>query len=83
MSVKTNFEEIAQQLVTSAATEKARQFTEYVIEKVHLQGDKFLEAFAQDLKITFVPGDMFPVSDNRNYYLGAWQLVLAKSSPAG
>lgn len=71
-----NFETIAQQLMASAATEKAAAFAEKTIVAVRAKGAEWIFANAQELRVTFVPGDAFPVSDNRNYYIAAFQMAV-------
>ncbi len=75
-SAVQNFEEISSQLISSAATEKARTFAEKTINAVHAKGAEWIFTNAQELQVTFVPGDMFPVADNRNYYMAAFQRAL-------
>ena len=72
-----NFETIAQQLCASAASEKALAFAEKTINAVRAKGAEWMQGNAQELRITFVPSEnTFPVRDNRNYYLGAFQMAL-------
>lgn len=73
-----NFEAIAKLLMASAATEKAAAFAGKTIAAVRARGAEWIFANAQDLRVTFVPGDAFPVADNRNFYLGAFQMALVK-----
>lgn len=71
-----NFKSIASQLISSAATEKAGAFAEKTINAVRAKGAEWIFANSQELQVTFVPGEMFPVRDNRNYYMAAFQMAL-------
>jgi len=71
-----NFEEIAKQLIASAATPKAAAFAEKTIIAVCAKGAEWIFANAQKLRVTFVPGELFPVRDNRNYYMAEFQMAL-------
>lgn len=72
-----NFEEIAKQLIASAATPKAAAFAEKTISAVRAKGAEWIADHAQALRITFVPSaDFFPVGDNRNYYMAEFQMAL-------
>lgn len=71
-----NFEDISQQLIASAATPKAAEFAEKTIAKIRAMGGEWILKNAQALRVTFVPGELFPVRDNRNYYLSEFQMAL-------
>lgn len=72
-----NFESIAQQLMVSAATEKAAAFAEKTIAAVRAKGAAWILQNAQELRVTFVPSkNTFPVADNRNYYIAAFQMAV-------
>lgn len=72
-----NFETIAQQLIASATTEKAAAFVEKTIAAVRAKGAEWIFDNAQELRVTFVPSEnTFPVADNRNYYITAFQMAV-------
>ncbi len=72
-----NFEEIAHQLMASAPTEKAACFAQKQIDAVRARGDEWIEKNKMTLRVDFVPGpDMFPVCDNRAFYVSAFQMTL-------
>jgi hypothetical protein len=74
-----NFEEISRQLMASAPTEKAAAFADKIIRGVRAKGAEWIAARAFDLQVNFVPGhEMFPVADNRTYYISRWQMALLK-----
>lgn len=75
-SAVQNFEAISSQLIASASTEKARAFAEKTINAVRAKGAEWIFTNAQELQVTFVPGEMFPVRDNRTYYMAAFQMAL-------
>lgn len=72
-----NFEEISRQLMASAPTERAAMFADKIISGVRAKGGEWIAQRAFDLQVNFVPGEaMFPVADNRTYYISRWQMAL-------
>jgi len=77
MSALQNFQEIARQVMASAPSEKAAAFAQKQIDAVLARGEAWIEANKFDLRCDFVPGpDMFPVADNRTFYVSAFQMTL-------
>lgn len=71
-----NFEKISRQLIASAATPKAAEFAKKTVARIRAMGGEWILKNAQALRVTFVPGDLFPVCDNRNFYISAFQMAL-------
>jgi hypothetical protein len=75
------FEYIRAELIKSAGSDKARAFAEKIAAQVEARGVEWIESNREALKIgsTIEALEKFaPVSDNRNWFLAAWQVALAK-----
>jgi len=75
-----NFESISEILIYGAPTEKSRIFAEKLVNSIREKGTDWIFNNAQKLNVTMSPesfSELFPVQDNRNYYLVNFQLALA------
>lgn len=74
-----NFNTLADELLRTAATEKAQAFAEKIIASVRARGAQWMADHAVELQILDAADKRFcPVADNRNFYMSALQMALLK-----
>jgi hypothetical protein len=71
-----NFEEIVKQLIASATEQRAVDFVNKVAGQIRAKGNDWIEINKNELQVAFVPGALIPVSANRLYYIGKFQMAL-------
>ena len=70
---------LADELLRTAATEKAQAFAEKIIASVRARGAQWMADHAVELQILDAADKRFcPVADNRNFYMSALQMALLK-----
>ncbi len=80
-----SFIEIADRVIKSGSTDKARKFSVELKEKVLAKGDLWIARNADALGVSIIGGseeyanggEIAPVEDNRIWFLTDWQLTLA------
>lgn len=80
MSAVENFKSIAEEVIASAASEKARTFAEKVVGSVLARGEEWITENSGALHVGLNADQIrssAPAADNRLFFLSKWQMALA------